>query len=166
MDAGKRKRDDQDAAGTPQRKRTRKSIRRKKDGRTQVVNLSSTDMPDENLSKKRCKRKNQSATVQERSKNADSAGIFVFSSPRLSINAESKSPLVKKQRRSTFVPDKTFKFFALICKFCGQDTSDQKDHLLKHCKNLKSKVKSVKGRKSKNAIARCHDIGAAIDSKD
>jgi len=85
VDVGKRKRDDQDAAGTPQRKRTRKSIRRKKDGRTQVVNLSSTDMPDENLSKKRCKRKNQSATVQERSKNADSAGIFVFSSPRLRI---------------------------------------------------------------------------------
>ena len=152
---GKRKRVNQYVAGTPQRKRNRNNALTRKT--KQVANLSSQDSEkDKSLSKKRPKRKNERAGTQDNSK----------ASPTLDIETESTSPLTKKQRRSTFVPNRTFKYFALICKFCGQDTSDQKDHLLKHCKNIESKVKTIKGRKSKNAIARCHDIGAAIDSKD
>ena len=114
VDAGKRKRTNQYTAGTPQRKRGRKSMIAR--NAKQVANLSSSNSQGcKLLSWKQPKRKNQKNTTQNNSN----------SSPRLSIDTESTSPLTKKQRRSTFVPDRTFKFFALICKFCGQDQGMQ-----------------------------------------
>jgi len=154
-EAGKRKRTDQSDVGTPTRKKTRTGRLRQNKSQAASLSVTSTQI-NTNEPKRRQKRKNKKTRSQANSPSAADT----------SLRSESISPLTKKQRRSTFVPNETFKFFALICNFCGQDISGQKDHQLKHCKNINSGANLVKTRKSKNAIARCHDIGAAIDSKD
>ena len=115
--------------------------------------------PETPRPKRRRKQKSTKKIAEKRNANFSPE----FSNPN---QPKINSPLFKKQRRATFKNNDTFTKFALICEFCGLDISRQKDHLLRHCKGIKSNINNVTSRKSKNAISRCHDIGAAIDSKD
>ena len=106
-------------------------------------------LPSNIIGKKRLKNKSPKIT-----------GAHFFGKPIETIEFE------PKKRKLNFNRDSTFKNFSLICKFCKEDTSFEKNHLL-NCPGVDSTIKKrINSHKSKNAIQKCHDIGAAIDTFD
>jgi len=76
------------------------------------------------------------------------------------------SPLSQKRRVTGFKRGTTFKYFALVCNHCQSDISNEKLHIL-NCPIIKSDIKAtIINTKSKDAIQKLYDIGAAIDTFD
>ena len=76
------------------------------------------------------------------------------------------SPLSQKRRVTGFKRGTTFKYFALVCNHCQCDISNEKLHIL-NCPKIKSDIKAtIINTKSKDAIQKLYDIGAAIDTFD